>query len=162
MTEEPIAVVRSENGILVLEDPVAEGVIAAVENANRKNRLRNCLRFLQLSKQAVEKFYRKFVNGTYKQSEYVIVMIDADDYYGKPLADALMPGHDWSEIRNRGEVPRAQGVAELDGVRSYIDIIDNFYTNQLQNIVDNGNVAVVGIFNEAVMSISASDLLSSS
>ncbi len=45
-----------------------------------------------------------------KGPDFVAVCIDVDDPSWTWLADALLPGFNWSEIRDRGERPVARGV----------------------------------------------------
>ena len=42
-------------------------------------------------------------------SEVAMVVIDVDDASWTPLAEKLMPGHDWQQYRDREEVPVARG-----------------------------------------------------
>jgi hypothetical protein len=56
--------------------------------------------------------------------DVVIVLINADDVHGRHLADILMPGHNWQEYRDRGEVPFARGLAARDGIEEALAVID--------------------------------------
>src|SRR6185436_4774477 len=48
----------------------------------------------------------------------VVVLLNVDDVHGGPIADMLMPGHNWQEIRDRGEVPFARGLAMRSGIQN--------------------------------------------
>ena len=70
----------------------------------------------------------------------VIVILNVDDVHGGPLANALMPEYNWQEIRNRGEIPFARGLAMREGIQEVLDIFDKEAATKLQNMTD---VAVV-------------------
>lgn len=132
-TDEPRAVVRKIDGQLVLDDPVAVAVIHAVEKYN-------CHRTLELNADRVTHFKQRLADRGMASSEAVIVLVNVDDVHGGPLADALMPGMNWQEIRNRGEVPFARGIALRDGIQEALDIFDQEAGTKLRGMTD---VAVV-------------------
>jgi len=70
----------------------------------------------------------------------VITVINVDDVHGGPIADALMPGFNWQEIRDRGEVPFARGLAMREGVQGLLGTFDKEAADKLRNMTD---VAVV-------------------
>lgn len=94
------AVVRKVDGQLVLDDPEAVAVISAVSKHNCKNTL-------AMNADRVEHFKRRLTERGMTADQAVIVLLNVDDVHGGPLADVLMPGHNWQEIRDRGEVPFA-------------------------------------------------------
>ena len=49
-------------------------------------------------------------------SEIVTVAIHVDDPEWTFVADALMPGYDWQQFRDRGEKPVARGTVMGDGM----------------------------------------------
>lgn len=68
------------------------------------------------------------------------MILNVDDVHGGPLADALMPGHNWQEIRDCGEVPFARGLAMRDGIQNAISAFDEEAATKLKDMTD---VAVV-------------------
>ncbi len=127
------AVVREVDGQLVLDDPVAVAVIHAVEK-------HNCRNTLQMNTDRVEHFKRRLVERGMTSDQAVIVLLNVDDVHGGPLADALMPGHNWQEIRDRGEIPFARGLAMRDGIQEALGVFDKDAATKLQGMND---VAVV-------------------
>jgi hypothetical protein len=49
--------------------------------------------------------------------------LNVNDTAGGELAKVLMPNQDWSEIRNRGEIPFARGLVERAGMQ---DVLNDF------------------------------------
>jgi len=135
MSNEPRAVVREVDGQLVLDDPYAVAVIKAVEK-------HNCRNTLELNVDRVAHFKQRLMDRNMSADEAVIVVINVDDIHGGPLADALMPGHNWQEIRDRGEVPFARGLAMRDGIQEFLEHFDCEAATKLKEITD---IAVVVI-----------------
>lgn len=127
------AVVREVDGQLVLDDPVAVAVISAVEK-------HNCRNTLDLNADRVEHFKRRLTERGMTPDQAVIVLLNVDDVHGGPLADVLMPGHNWQEIRDKGEVPSARGLAMRDGIQEALGAFDKDAATKLQSMSD---VAVV-------------------
>jgi len=63
-------------------------------------------------------------DGGRSPSSVVIVLINVDDVHGGPIAEALMPGHDWQEYRDRGELPVARGLAGREGIEAVLADFD--------------------------------------
>jgi hypothetical protein len=127
------AVVREINDQLVLDDPVAVGVIHAVEKYN-------CHNTLEMNADRVSYFKRRLAERGMSAKDAVITVINVDDVHGGPIADALMPGTNWQEIRDRGEVPFARGLAMRDGVQELLGTFDKEAAKKLRDMAD---VAVV-------------------
>ncbi|MCR4322642.1 MAG: hypothetical protein NUV61_00965 [Candidatus Azambacteria bacterium] len=127
------AVVREVNGQLVLDDPVAVAVIHAVEKYN-------CRNTLELNAGRVAHFKQRLTEHGMTSDQAVIVLLNVDDVHGGPLAAMLMPGHNWQEIRDKGEVPFARGLAMRDGIQQALGIFDKDAALKLQSMTD---VAVV-------------------
>lgn len=127
------AIVREVDGQLVLDDPEAVALIRAVSKDNCKNTLK-------INAARVEHFKRRLAERGMAAKEAVIVLLNVDDVHGGPLADALMPGHNWQEIRNRGEVPFARGLAMREGIQDALSAFDSEAAEKLQKMAD---VAVV-------------------
>ena len=123
------------NGNLILEDKEALGVIKAVSK-------HNCKSTLELNKDRVEYFQQRFVDAGYSPEEIVIVVIHVDDSNGRILADALMPGHNWQEYRDRGEKPFARGLADRAYVQDFLDIVDREAGKKLWELYGIGVVVV--------------------
>lgn len=94
----------------VLHDPDALAVVKAVER-------HNCLCMLRdIHRERVVYFTRRMVDRGLTPRDVVIVVINVDAPLGAELAELLMPGHDWSAIRARGETPYARGLAMRRGM----------------------------------------------
>ena len=127
MSDEPRAVVREVNGQLVLDDPDAVAVIKAVEKHNCKNTL-------ELNVDRVAHFKQRLMDRNMSADDAVIVVINVDDIHGGPLADALMPGYNWQEIRDRGEIPFARGLAMRDGIQECLEHFDREAATKLKEM----------------------------
>lgn len=132
-SEEPQAVVREVDGQLVLDDPVAFSVINAIAKLK-------CEDTLQLNRDRVEHFKRRLAEREMTADQVVIVLLNVDDVNGGQLAEGLMPGHNWQEIRDRGEIPFARGLAMREGIEGALDIFDEEAATKLRGMTD---VAVV-------------------
>ena len=71
----------------------------------------NCINTLKMNADRVEDFKERVAIRGLANADVVIVVMNVNDHNGAMLADALMPGHDWQAIRDRGETPFARGLA---------------------------------------------------
>lgn len=149
MPDEVQARVEVIDGELVLFDPVAEGVIAAVESHNKGIYLENCHTTFKQHKDRIDHFAKRIVEKGLTPKDALIVIISADDPTWKPVLDELMPGYDWHEIRARGESPYGRGLAERSGIQVFLDAVDKVAGKRLREIttipvlvVDSGIAAV--------------------
>jgi len=101
----------------IILTPAEEGVIRAVQK-------HNCRGMFEANTERVRHFTARASARGLTPAEVVIVLINVDAPYGSPLADALMPGHDWQSYRNRGEIPIARGLAGREGIAEAVRIID--------------------------------------
>ena len=129
----PRAVVPEVDGQLVLDDPDAMAVIGAVSKHNCKNTL-------EINADRVEHFKRRLAERGMTPDQAVIVLLNVDDVHGGPLADVLMPGYNWQEFRDRGEVPFARGLAMREGIQEALGTFDKDAEAKLKGMTD---VAVV-------------------
>lgn len=131
--DKPRAVVRKMGGQLVLDDPDALAVIRAVEK-------RNCKNTLELNADRVAHYKNRLEERGMTADQAVIVLLNVDDIHGGPLANILMPGYNWQEIRDRGEVPFARGLAMREGIQEALGTFDKEAAKKLRGTKD---VAVV-------------------
>lgn len=129
----PRAVVREIDGQLVLDDPDAVAVIHAVSKHNCKNTL-------ELNADRVAHFKRRLAERGMTAKQAVIVLLNVDDIHGGPLAHVLMPGHNFQEIRDRGEVPFARGLAMREGIQKALGTFDKEAAKKLEGMI---GVAIV-------------------
>lgn len=155
----PVAQVLEVDGHLVLSDPAAEGVAYAVARHNCRGIL-----LVPDMRARVEHFARRVRELGDDGTKMAVVVINADDRRGRLIADSVMPNHDWSAIRARGEVPFARGIVDrislqmaLDAGVSHADTTAAELLRAVSGIavivVDHDVVAVfplVEAFNEAV------------
>ena len=130
------AVVREVDGKLVLDDPVAVAMIRAVEKYN-------CRNTLEMNADRVEHFKRRLTERGMTPDQAVIVLVNVNDVHGGPLADILMPGQSWQEIRDKGEIPFARGLAMRDGIQEALGLFDKDAAMKLQRMESRVGVAVV-------------------
>lgn len=124
---------RDEHGELVLIDPDAVAMARAVEK-------HNCKLTFEMHGDRIAHYARRTIDRGDNAADVLIVVANVDDRYGSVLADALMPGADWSEFRERGETPFALGLAGRPGVQDFLDRIDEAAGKKLQH---HAGVAVV-------------------
>lgn len=125
------------NGQSVIDDPVAVAMISAVGK-------HNCRNTMELNADRVEHFKQRLTERGLTPDQAVIMLINVDDVHGGPLADALMPGHDWQKIRDKGEIPFVRGLALRDGIQEALNVFDKDAAIKLQEMKMN-TVAVVVI-----------------
>lgn len=131
----PQAVVREIDGQLVLDDPVAMAVVSAVEK-------HNCRNTLELNMDRVVHFKQRVVECGLTAANAVIVLLNVDDVHGGPLAETLMPGFNWQEIRDRGKVPFARGLAVREGIQEALQLFDKEAADKLRKMTDLAVVVV--------------------
>lgn len=116
--DEPQARVEvGPDGQLILIDPMGAAVAKAVAKHNCKNTL-------AINADRVEHFRNRVIQLGRNPKDTVIVLANVDDTAGGILAEALMPGFSWDEIRARGEIPFARGLAARDGVVEFVKKVD--------------------------------------
>jgi hypothetical protein len=133
------------DGQLVLDDPDALAVMRAVAK-------HNCRKTLLAQAERVRHFERRMSVLGVPAKDAVIVVINADDRHGRVIADMLMPGHDWSEIRARGELAYARGLAGRLGMTSVVESMDleegiklRAFDGACVVVMDHGHVAVFDV-----------------
>ena len=119
------------DGELVLVDPEAFGVVMAVAMHNHAISLQNCKSILEMNSERVEHFRNRANILEKPASEVVIVLANVDPIYGKAIADLLMPGFNWDEIRSRQETPFARGLAGREFVQSFLKLVDEMAYQKL-------------------------------
>lgn len=128
------------DGGLVLIDPTAVGVMRAVGK-------HNCRLTADGARERIAYFVGRLVEH-HDPAAAVITLINADDVNGVHVAEALMPGTDWSAFRARGETPYARGLAGRPGVQQIVDMLDRDEGDKLRElrvalvVIDHQTVAV--------------------
>lgn len=124
----------------LLNDPATVGFCRAVAK-------HNCKGTYEANAERLIYFRRRMAN--YDPLLVVIVVVNVDDHNGAPLADALMPGFDWQQYRDRGEIPMARGLAVREGIQEILEVIDKEAAEKLRNqkgvavvVVDHGTAEV--------------------
>ncbi len=129
------AVVHKIDGRLVLEDPTVGAVITAVGKFNCKNTL-------ELNADRVAYFKQRLADRGLTPKDAVIVLVNVADVHGGPLAQILMPGYNWQEIWEKGEVPFARGLADRAGIQSVLCSFDAAAATKLQEMAQAAVVVV--------------------
>ncbi len=133
--QEPQSVVREIDGQLVLDDSAAFAMFQAVGKHNCQNTLN-----LQLDRVAHFK-ERAAIRGLTAE-EVVITLINVDDPHGAPLAEMLMPNHNWQVYRDANEVPFARGLSEREGIQLVLETFDPQAAEKLKNMIELAVVVV--------------------
>lgn len=120
-----IAVGRKIDGQLVLDDPQAVAVFRAVGK-------HNCLDTLIINDDRVAYFKSRMTERGFSADQVVIVIVNVDDINGGPLADALMPGTDWQQFRDQGQVPFARGLAGRPNIQEIVADFDKEAAEKLE------------------------------
>ena len=128
-----MAVVRKIDGQVVLDDPAALAMIHVVGK-------QNCRNTLELNADRVEHFKRRLAERGMTADQAVIVLLNVDDVHGGPIADILMPGYNWQEIRDNGQIPFARGLAMRESIQEVIGTFDKDAATKLKAM---SGVAVV-------------------
>ncbi len=122
------AQVRMQDGELVLDDPTAVGVIAAIAK-------RNCRGVLTAQMDRVNHFKSRMNERGDSPADVMIILINVDDRAEcKMMADALMPGMNWQPIRDRGETPYARGLCGRPGIQEVLEEVDATAARDLAGI----------------------------
>ncbi len=132
----PTAVVRRVNGELVVDDPDACAIFRVVQK-------HNCRVTLDLNADRIAYFKHRLSERGLTAAQAVIVILNVDDPNGAVLAEVLMPGHNWQEYRDRGEVPFARGLAMRDGIQKALGVIDKDAAEKLEEMTDVAVAVVV-------------------
>lgn len=130
-----IPFVEEVNGKLVLNDPVAVGVISAVGKSN-------CKITLEAQTERVSHFKNRVAERGLSPDQVVIVLLNVDDPNGGQLAEALMPGTDWQPTRDLGQVPYARGLAMREGIQEALAFFDESAAKKLSETKDLAVVVV--------------------
>lgn len=139
---EVTAYVTEENGEVVLHDPTAEGVIAAIEEHNRKQAYESCAEIFELNSEAIQRFRKRFIEGAYKPSDRCIVILQVDDQWGGAITSVVMPDTDWQPIRDQGLEPIARGIVNRKFMHHALAGFDEKAADDL-DIIENQIATVV-------------------
>lgn len=115
--EQPMATVeRLDDGTLLLNDPVAVSIWQALSAPD-------LLRVYESCKDRVDHFVQRMKDLNYPPELKVIVLLSVDDSVGGMITEALMPGANWQEYRDRGEEPYARGMATREPIRKILEVV---------------------------------------
>ena len=128
------AVVRVIDGNLLLDDPVALGVLTAVDK-------RGCFETAQRDFGRIEHFRQRILELGIAPIYVVIVIANADDPHGGPLVEKIMPGVSFDEIRAQRQTPYARGMVERALIQEFLELIDHQAAAKLKAL--NGIAVVV-------------------
>lgn len=134
--KKPKVVIEVIEGEAALNDPHAAAVMRAINK-------QNCTKTLEVNAERVAHFKKRIAERGMTPQETVIVVLNVDDVHGGPLADILMPGYNWQEIRERGEIPFARGLAGREGIEEAIGLFDKEAAEKLKDMADQVAVVVV-------------------
>lgn len=124
------------NGQMLLQDPASEGMIAAIEDHNRKIAYANCDRIYDQNSGRIQQYRKKFDMGEYDSAQFCIVVIQVDDEHGGPISELLMPDYDWQPIRDQGLEPIARGITDRQFIHDTIAMFDENAADELDATTD--------------------------
>ena len=110
------AVLREIGGRMVLVDPDGTMFLGEVGKYN-------CRLTFESNAERVDHFKHRLTEHG-DTAKYLIVLLNVNDPNGGPLADLLMPGHNWQEYRDRGEIPFARGLALREFIQECLGVFD--------------------------------------
>lgn len=111
------AYVKIVDGVTVLIDPVGYALIQAVNKSNCE--------ITYLSEiEKIQHFKNRITEKQLDPNSVVITIINVDSPYGPEITEALMPGYDWQQYRDKGEIPFARGLAMKEGMIEMIAFFD--------------------------------------
>ncbi len=128
--------IENINGEIVLIDPEAVSVIKAVEKSN-------CINTFHLNIDRIVHFRNRINERHLTNNDVVIVIINVDAPFGLDIANALMPNFNWQDIRDRGEIPFARGLALREYMQKVLDIIDKEAALKLKENLTETMVVIV-------------------
>jgi hypothetical protein len=94
----------------------------------------NCENTMNLNLDRIPYFKQRLADRGMTPEQAVIVILNVDDAHGGPLANTLMPDYDWQQIRDRGEIPFARGLAMRNGIQEVLEAFDADAAMKLKNI----------------------------
>jgi hypothetical protein len=86
----------------------------------------NCRQTFEAQAERVAHFVTRIAYRELRPADVVIVLLNVNDNRGGQLTDLLMPqaGPSWDEMRARGEIPFARGLASRGGVTDFVRAYD--------------------------------------
>lgn len=115
------------DGKTILIDPVAYAMMQAVNKIN-------CYCTYQAQKDRVQHFKNRISEKNLDPKSFVITLINVDAPYGGELAEAIMPGYDWQQFRDKGEAPFARGLVMKERMIELIAIFDREASDKIASI----------------------------
>ena len=121
------AYVTIVDGKTVLIDPAGYALMQAVNKSN-------CESTYLAQIERVQHFKNRIAEKKLDPKTVVITLINVDSPYGYEIAEALMPGHDWQQYRDKGEIPFARGLAMKNGMIEMIALFDKEASEKINKI----------------------------
>jgi hypothetical protein len=88
--------------------------------------LQQRVRLFQYNERRLAQLAYQMTSKGFSLGDFYIVCIDVDADAWRPLVEEIMPGHDWQQYRDRGEMPMlrgAVGTEYLEMFRQYVPAI---------------------------------------
>lgn len=115
------------DGKTVLIDPIGYALLQAVNKSN-------CKTTFDTHAERIEYFKKRVTEKKLDPKTVVITVINVDSPYGTDIAEALMPGFDWQQFRDKGEVPFARGLAMKEGMVEMIAVFDKEAAKKIDEV----------------------------
>ncbi len=112
-------------------------------SADELQAIQSCASFLLINANHILRFTNRVTELGRSGLDTVITLIDVDEPSGKGglVAELLMPGHNWQQYRDRGEVPIARGLASKDGFPEILTELG--YANAARHLSGTDELSVV-------------------
>ncbi len=136
------------DGSVTAGGPITEGVVAAVAHHNRRVVMEACRALLGESVERVRHFRGRMAALRIDPLDCAIVFLSVDDPLGGAMAEALVPGTDWSPIRARGEAPFARGLVLRKGL---VEALRERHPAEAETLAQTGGVVAVVVAHGVVL-----------
>lgn len=94
----------------------------------------NCCETLGMNADRIPYFKKELLRRGVSESDAAIIFVNVDDVHGKQIAEGLMPGEDWQEIRDKGQVPFVRGLTSKENIQEMLLIFDHEAATKLEEM----------------------------
>lgn len=115
------------NGKTVLVDPVGYAFMQAVNKSN-------CKETFDMNADRIQHFKNRIAEKQLDPKTVVITIINVDAPYGGEIAEALMPGFDWQQFRDKSERLFARGLTMKEGMLEIIALFDKEAAKKINKV----------------------------
>ncbi|MCL1840019.1 hypothetical protein FWF89_03470 [Candidatus Saccharibacteria bacterium] len=129
-----LAYVEEVDGEIVLHDPQAMALFRAFAKDQCRRKI------IEFQSDRIDHFKNRAATLGQGPKAVVIGIFNVDDEYGGLIANQLMPGFNWQEIRDKGETPYARGLVDYGWIA---DVLEKLDKESHQALIDSKELCVV-------------------